>query len=181
MNVQLRWGFWTFNLESSYLRFLYEFFKPWGRGYGFLSGFPRFSFTVHSNWTVETLRGCVSLKKYKSQGKTVEVTVNSKKENSKTFVWVLTKNSASVTGSSQPWTPHPHFLFHLWVRVLTWLNLGVSAGPWACSPGQSVAGYPHRAQSSSLLLHPVTKQPRLTLSYRPHRSKVLESRSSSNS
>ena len=39
-------------------------------GFVFLSGFPPFSFTV------ETVRGCVSLKKYKSQGKAVEVTVN---------------------------------------------------------------------------------------------------------
>ncbi len=46
-----------------------------GRGYGFLSGFPPFSFT-------ETVRGCMSLKKYKSQGKAVEVTVNSREENS---------------------------------------------------------------------------------------------------
>jgi hypothetical protein len=30
---------------------------------------------------LETVRGCVSLKKYKSQGKAVEVTVNSKEEN----------------------------------------------------------------------------------------------------
>jgi hypothetical protein len=34
---------------------------------------------------VETVRGCVSLKKYKSQGKAVEVTVNSKDENSQDF------------------------------------------------------------------------------------------------
>jgi hypothetical protein len=32
------------------------------------------------NWSVETVKGCVSLKKYKSQGKAVEVTVNSKEE-----------------------------------------------------------------------------------------------------
>jgi hypothetical protein len=44
----------------------------------FLSGFPPFSFT-------ETVRGCVSLKKQKSQGKDVEVTVNSKEENSYDF------------------------------------------------------------------------------------------------
>ena len=31
---------------------------------------------------VETVRGCVSLKKWKSQGKAVEVTVNNKEENS---------------------------------------------------------------------------------------------------
>jgi len=50
------------------------------------------SFTVYSNFTVKIVRGCVSLKtyvkgcmslkKYKSLGKTVEVTVNSKEENS---------------------------------------------------------------------------------------------------
>jgi hypothetical protein len=31
-------------------------------------------------WTAETIRGCVSLKKYRSQGKAVTVTVNSKEE-----------------------------------------------------------------------------------------------------
>ncbi len=35
--------------------------------------------------TVETVRGGVSLKKYKSQGKAVEVTVNSKEENPEDF------------------------------------------------------------------------------------------------
>ncbi len=71
-------------LESSQSSrfFLCGCFKPQGRGYGFLSGFPSFSFTAHSNWTVETVIGCVSLKKYKSQGKAVDVTVNSKEENS---------------------------------------------------------------------------------------------------
>jgi hypothetical protein len=33
-------------LEFSDLRFLYGFLKPWGRGYGFPSGFPPFSFTA---------------------------------------------------------------------------------------------------------------------------------------
>jgi hypothetical protein len=51
-------------------------------GYGFTAGFHPFSFTVYSNCTLETGRGCVSLKKYKSQGKAVEVTVNSKEESS---------------------------------------------------------------------------------------------------
>jgi hypothetical protein len=37
---------------------------------------------------------CVSLKKYKSQGKVEEVTLNSKEENS--FFWISFKNSASV-------------------------------------------------------------------------------------
>jgi hypothetical protein len=40
-------------------------------GYGFLSGFIPFSST-------ETVSGCVGLKKYKSQRKAVEVTVNNK-------------------------------------------------------------------------------------------------------
>ncbi len=34
---------------------------------------------------VETVRGCVSFKQWKSQGKAVEVTVNSKEENSEDF------------------------------------------------------------------------------------------------
>jgi hypothetical protein len=37
-------------------------------------------YSVYSNCIVETVRGCVSLKKYKSQGKAVEVTENSSKE-----------------------------------------------------------------------------------------------------
>jgi hypothetical protein len=44
-----------------------------------LSGISIFSFTVYSNGTVETGRGCVSLKKKKSKGKTVKVTVNNSK------------------------------------------------------------------------------------------------------
>jgi hypothetical protein len=38
----------------------------------------------------------VGLKKYKSQGKAVEVTVNSKEETLKTFAWIYSKSSASV-------------------------------------------------------------------------------------
>jgi hypothetical protein len=48
-------------------------------GNGFLTGFPPFSLTV------ETVRGCVSLKKEKPQGKPVELTVNTKEENSYYF------------------------------------------------------------------------------------------------
>ncbi len=49
---------WTYNFfevsrKFSYWRFLYGFLKPLGRGYGFLSGFPPFSFTVYSKLTVE--------------------------------------------------------------------------------------------------------------------------------
>ncbi len=54
MNVQFWWGFWEF------WGFCLGFLKPKGRGYGFLSGFPNFSFTVYSNWTVKTVRGCMS-------------------------------------------------------------------------------------------------------------------------
>jgi hypothetical protein len=39
--------------------------------------------------TVETVRGCVSLKKWKSQGKAVEVTANRKEENSEDFCLVF--------------------------------------------------------------------------------------------
>ncbi len=38
----------------------------------------------------------MSLKQYKSQGKAVKVTVNSKEESLKTFVWISSKNLASV-------------------------------------------------------------------------------------
>ncbi len=37
---------------------------------------------MYSNLTLETVRGCMSLKKYKSQGKAGEVTVNNKEEKS---------------------------------------------------------------------------------------------------
>jgi len=40
---------------------------------------------MYSIWTLETVRGCVSFKKCKSQGKAVEVTVNSREENSYVF------------------------------------------------------------------------------------------------
>jgi hypothetical protein len=36
-------------------------------------------------FTAETVRGCVSLKKKKSQGKAIEMTVNTKDENSQDF------------------------------------------------------------------------------------------------
>jgi len=47
-----------------------------------VSSFPLFS--VYSK-NLEIARGCVSLKKYKFQGKAVEVTVNSREENSEDF------------------------------------------------------------------------------------------------
>jgi hypothetical protein len=62
-----------------------------------LSIFPPFFLTVCNNLTVETVRGCVSLKKFKSQGKAVEVTMNRKTP--KTFVWHSSRNLAS--GESQ--------------------------------------------------------------------------------
>ncbi len=43
------------------------------------------SFTVYSNWTLKTVRGCVSLKKTQSQSKALEVTMNGKGENSQDF------------------------------------------------------------------------------------------------
>ncbi len=78
------------NLEGSQTGgFCLDFLNHRGRGYGFLADFPPVSFTVYSvqctvytNGTVVIVRGSVSLKKYKSQGKAVEVTVNSKEENS---------------------------------------------------------------------------------------------------
>jgi hypothetical protein len=42
-----------------------DFLKTWRRGYGFLSGFSPFPFTVYSKFTVEIVRGCVSLKVHK--------------------------------------------------------------------------------------------------------------------
>ncbi len=50
---------------------------------------------LYSKLTVETVRGCVSLKKYKSQIKAVEMTVIAMRKTLKTFVWISSKNSAS--------------------------------------------------------------------------------------
>jgi hypothetical protein len=65
-----------------------ESYQTWGFCIGFLNhrdGGMVFSFIVYSNWTVETVRDCVSLKKQKSQGKAVEMIANSKKEKSWDF------------------------------------------------------------------------------------------------
>jgi hypothetical protein len=80
------------------LRILYGFLKPWGREFGFLSGFRPYSFIVYSNFTVEIckrLRQFEEIRKrlcefeeIKSQGKAEEVTVNSKEETLKNFVWI---------------------------------------------------------------------------------------------
>jgi hypothetical protein len=56
----------------------------------------RFQCTVTE--LLETVRGCVSLKKKKSQSKAVEVIVNSKEENSKTCVWISSKNFRPLYG-----------------------------------------------------------------------------------
>ncbi len=51
-------------------------------GVVFLGFYQVFLLSPLQYHTAETVRGCVSLKKQKSQGKAVEVTVNSKEENS---------------------------------------------------------------------------------------------------
>ncbi len=52
---------------------------------------------MYSNFTVEIVRGCEYLKKYKSQGKAVEVWLWIARRNTlKTFVWIFSKNSAFV-------------------------------------------------------------------------------------
>jgi hypothetical protein len=62
----------------------------------FLTDFPPFSFTVYKSRTVETVRGCVSLKKYNSRAKAEGVTKKARRKTLKTFVWISSKNSASV-------------------------------------------------------------------------------------
>ncbi len=53
--------------------------------------------------TVETVRGCVSLKKKNSQYKAVKVNLNSKEEKTlRTYVWILSKKSASVHYHEEP-------------------------------------------------------------------------------
>ncbi len=85
MNEQYRWGFWASSWEFSDLRFLFRFLKNQMEGVMVFISFPPFSFTIDRNWTVEKVKGCVSLRKCKSQGKAVEVTANSKEENSYVF------------------------------------------------------------------------------------------------
>ncbi len=66
------------NLESSRTRGFYMDFL--GKGYGFLSHFLFFLYSVmYSNWTLSCRGGW-----------------NRKKKSRKTFVWISTKNSASV-------------------------------------------------------------------------------------
>jgi len=102
INIHLKPNSWTYNfveVSGHNLRVLRlevsghnrESFQTWGYCMDFLNHkeggrFPPFSFTVYINWTLEAVRGCVSLKKYKSQGKAVEVTMNSKEENSSDWI-----------------------------------------------------------------------------------------------
>ncbi len=65
--------------EFSDLRFLYGFLKPFEGGW-FSVRFSSFLFYSVQYWTVETVRGWASLKKYISQSKAVELTVNKRKE-----------------------------------------------------------------------------------------------------
>ncbi len=99
---------WTYNFIAVSGHDL-ESFQTWGfcmvlstwKGggvcYGFLSGFPLVFLTVYSNWIVETVRGCMSLKKNKSksQGKAVGRLWIARRKTLKTFVWISSKNSAS--------------------------------------------------------------------------------------
>ncbi len=64
---------------------------------------------MYSNLMLETIRGCVSLQKYKSQGKDVEVTVISNEENSKDFCLDFVQESSL-------WWPEGPELRH-YVRV----------------------------------------------------------------
>ncbi len=77
---------------------------------------------LHSTVTVETVRGCVSSKKDKSHGKAVEVTVNSKEETLKTFVWISSKNSASGQLMSHFFKKHEHSRT-VRTRVVQYYNL----------------------------------------------------------
>ncbi len=63
-------------LASSPTPLIFHWSLPYRRKVGILVLLSLFQCTVTR--TVETARGCVSLKKYKSQSKALEVTVNSK-------------------------------------------------------------------------------------------------------
>jgi len=51
--------------------------------------------------TLETVKGCVSLKKYKSQNTAIEVTMNSKEENSKDFCLDFVQEFGVLSPSSK--------------------------------------------------------------------------------
>ncbi len=89
----------------------------------FLSGFPPFFFTVYSSWTVETVIGCASLKKYKSQGKAMEVTANGKEEISYNFWLDFSKNSASERKAKK--YPVRNFVYIFKVAIYWALSLSV--------------------------------------------------------
>jgi hypothetical protein len=76
------------------MRFLYGFLKP--RAYGFLSGFPLFSFTMYSNCTVEICKRFCEFEEIEISRQDVEVTVNSKEENSSDFCLNFVQESASI-------------------------------------------------------------------------------------
>jgi hypothetical protein len=74
------------------------------------------------------------LKKEKSQGKAVDVTVNSKEE--KLFVWISSKNLASGDEGSRP-RKLPIISFVLCVISLTDVGSGMGA-EGGCGEGESV-------------------------------------------
>ncbi len=74
MNLQFRGGFGTLSRKFSDLRFGMDFLNHREEGVVF--------YQVFLLSPLETVRVCISLKKYKSQDKAVEVTMNSKEENS---------------------------------------------------------------------------------------------------
>jgi hypothetical protein len=71
---------------SRVLKFLYmDFLKNIGKGYGFLAGFPPFSFTMYSL----NHRKCKRLREFEE-----EKNLKAKLQR-KTFAWISSKNSAS--------------------------------------------------------------------------------------
>jgi hypothetical protein len=65
---------------------------------------------------LETVRGCVSLKKLKSQGKPGEV--KSRRKTFKTFVWISSKNSASGYIFKDDMKGfHPYLILASWCQV----------------------------------------------------------------
>jgi hypothetical protein len=78
---------------------------------------------------VQTVRGCVTLKKYKSQGKAVEVTVSNKDENSSDFcldffqelgLWYVDKckiNCSIMLGCGSPLLLPKAYLLKDWSSV----------------------------------------------------------------
>ncbi len=82
---------------------------------------------MYSNWPLETVRGCVNLKKKTSQGKAVEVTVKSMEVVQEFGLWMLL-TSLSICHPAKAVLPHcryPVFFFRV-ILAAMYANFAVA-------------------------------------------------------